>query len=478
MFAQPVQLPENLTGTDLVVAKESWNIGLSVFNGLNLDTRYEYLLNSIPLLIQEEITGLPEHRLSDEEKSHFRTLHIEAKKVALEKSKSAVHSQRDALLFSDLDTEDRRNKYKTFTQDIDDKSKLIDFWNQLDEDQIEIKNSLPVALQSYSDSVASLLVPRVQQQRFMESENLDLLISGTVERLDNLFYLNIEALVQHSSEPVFSMGKIVSEQEINETVRDEVIKLRSVILGRSWSDLTVHVLPSNALIQIDGETKGVGSVQIPHQEPGFITLSVLSNGYISDIRQIYLISGEQKVIDIELVAGQNTYLSLISDPPGADVYIGATWVGSTPIQIEKPGEQSLITIRKDKHMSFYQNSDDIKGDSLTVHLASDILNRQKELELSKKKFYRSLGWFSLSVAVPLILSGVYENLDNRYYVYALDYNSTLNPDSYDKALEYYDKASIAYYSMWGGIAVSSGLLVNTLFKLRDYIRAAEYATED
>jgi hypothetical protein len=107
-----------------------------------------------------------------------------------------------------------------------------------------------------------------------------------------------------------------------------------------------------------------------------------------------------------------------------------------------------------------------------------LYDKEKKLKDSKSAFYRALGWFSLSVGVPLILSGIYQNLDNRYYNYAIDYNSTGNPESYDKALEYKNHADIAYYSYWGGVAVSGTLLVNTIFKLRSYIRAAEESTED
>ncbi|MBF9015653.1 MULTISPECIES: PEGA domain-containing protein [unclassified Oceanispirochaeta] len=478
LFSEPVTLPESLSYDDLKLTKKTWNIGVSSYSGLNLDLRYEYLLNALPLLVHEEISNLSEHILSEDEIVHLQTIFLKEKTIALEKEKSSIHAQRDALLFSELEEGEIKEKYDDYSEKIKEKEELLQFWKDLTIEDIQIEKTLPVHIQKFTDSDARLLSPRVQVQRFMESEDLDLLISGTVEKLDNMFFLNIEGIMQHSGKPVFSLNKVVTEEEINEVVSEGAVELRTVVLGRSWSDLTVTALPSNALLLIDGDSRGVGNMHLYDLEPGFVTLSVISTGFKSDIRQIYLTSGASQSIEIELVKGNSTGLSLFSEPPGADVYFGATWVGQTPLFTEKPGQQSQIKISKNEYMPFYADSDAIDGNSLTVELGADLFDKQKALKISKSKFYRSLGWFSMSIAVPLILSGVYQNLNNRYYNYAMDYNSTFDPASYDKAIEYQKKADIAYYSLWGGVAISGGLLVNTIFKLRDYIRAAEKSTED
>jgi PEGA domain len=478
LFSQTDALPESITYENLQVKKVSWNIGMSSYSGLNLDKRYEYLLNVLPLLVQEEISNLSEHILSQDEIDHFRNQFLIENTITVEKEKSQIHTQRDALLFSELEEDELNEKYEEYSENIKKKEELLHFWRNVNIEDIRIEESLPVSIKNITGTETQLLAPRTQIQRFMESEDLDLLINGTVEKLDNMFYLNIEAVMQHSEEPVFTISEIVSEEEINETLSEAAPGLRTVVLGRSWSELTVTALPGNALLLIDGDSKGVGTMHLNDLEPGFVTLSVISTGYKSDVRQIYLTSSASQSVNIELEKGGSSSLSLISDPPGADVYFGALWVGQTPLYTDFPVKQSQIRISKENHLSFYADSASIEGNSLTVQLGADLLDKQKELQLRKNKFYKSLGWFSMSVALPLVLSGVYQNLNNRYYKYAQDYNSTLNPDSYDKALEYKTKSDIAYYSLWGGVAISSGLLVNTIFKLRDYIRAAEKSTED
>lgn len=476
LFSQTDSLPDNISYEDLQITKETWNIGMSSYKGLNLDKRYEYLLNALPLLVQEEISNLPEHILSQDEIDHFRNQFIVENTIQVEKEKSQIHSQRDALLFSELEEKEINKKYEEYSANINIKEELLQFWRNLDIEEIRIEKSMPVSVKNIAET--QLLAPRNQIQRFMESEDLDLLINGTVEKLDDKFYLNIEAVMQHSEEPVFTISEIVSEEEISETLSDAAPGLRTVVLGRSWSELTVSALPENALLLIDGVSKGVGDMHLFDLEPGFVTLSVISSGYKSDIRQIYLTSSASQDINIELEKGESSSLSLISDPPGADVYFGALWIGQTPLYTDFPDKQSQIRISKENFTSFYADSLSIEGNSLTVQLGADLFDKQKELQLRKNKFYKSLGWFSMSIALPLVLSGVYQNLNNRYYKYAQDYNNTFNPESYDKALEYKTKSDIAYYSLWGGVAISSGLLVNTIFKLRDYIRAAEKSTED
>ncbi|MDC7242043.1 MAG: PEGA domain-containing protein [Spirochaetales bacterium] len=447
------------TEEELTLSKESWNIGLSSFSAGNLEARYEYLLDSIPLLLNDEITSLETHRLTDNEFYYYRNEYLKDQTAVLMKEKSALHKQRDSLLFSEQDRKERREKYKELSSDIEEKEREIESWLSLKAEDITLERELPVLFQEGTEGLIES-----RGHFVMEKSDLDLLFSGSIEQLDTLIYLEITAHTRTTGEPVFHSSSTVSEEEINSVIDEWSREIRTLILGRTWSGLRVQAEPTGAVLLVDGKSRGVGSLEIDDLEPGYVTVSAMSTGYKSESRQVYLLPGETADVNFNLEEGTRGVFYLSSDPPGADVYFGATWLGTTPLYTDVPDRKGQFRVVKDEFMPFYLPSEDLRGESLTVRLGSNIFDRQAELDLAKKKFYRSLGWFSLSVAVPVILAGVYQNLENRYI--------------YTGSPEYLRQADIAYYSFWGGIAVSGGFLVNTLFKLRNYIKAAEKSTEE
>ena len=429
-------------------------------------------------LLLEDLSDITDHYVTEKETEQYSLEYINDRITELRIEKSKLHSQRDSLLFSDTDKKKRMLEYSTLSENIAEKESLIDQWMDLTSKDIRMDQEIPLLMQKYTDEKDKLTAHWSQTEDFMEKRDLDLLISGSVEKLGDLFFLSVFCYSKYMEDPVIEFQKAGSEEELNSILMEVSDTLRSVILGRSWSELSITATPDNALIVIDGNTMGVGSFHSKTMTPGFITYTVKSSGFRTYSSQIYLAPeyGDSRSVELEQGASENLFINSV--PPEADVYFGALWIGKTPLETHKPFELEQLKIAKENFMPFIISSDQLESDSITVNLDSNLYDKKKRLQESKSAFYRSLGWFSLSIGVPLILSGIYQNLDNRYYNYAVDYNSTANPDSYDKALFYKKYADISYYSFWGGVTVSGALFVNTLFKLRNYIIAAEESTEE
>ncbi|MDA3955893.1 PEGA domain-containing protein [Oceanispirochaeta sp.] len=467
-----------LDSSMLSIEKETWNVGMSRFTGFNLDKKHEYLLTSLPLLLIENISDIENHQFSEEEKEYYIHQHIDEQIISIEKSKSELHRQRDILLFSEKEKKDRQKLYDDLSLQMTGKEELLSLWENLSPEEIFMQESLPVLIESYADEGNQLIELRSGTQKYMDKEGLDLLLSGSIERVDDLFFLSFSCFNINNKMSLLDISRTAREEEIDSVLLEISDQVRTIILGRTWAGLNVSVTPENALISIDGKTLGVGSLLTKTLLPGFATVQIKTTGFQTQSQQIYLAPERIQSLEVNLTAGESESLFIFSDPPGADVYMGALWIGQTPLFTERPAQLEQLKISKENYMSFFMSTRELLGDSITVELGLTLYDKEKKLKDSKSAFYRALGWFSLSVGVPLILSGIYQNLDNRYYNYAIDYNSTGNPESYDKALEYKNHADIAYYSYWGGVAVSGTLLVNTIFKLRSYIRAAEESTED
>ncbi|MFW5812436.1 MAG: hypothetical protein ACOCWS_05565 [Alkalispirochaetaceae bacterium] len=90
------------------------------------------------------------------------------------------------------------------------------------------------------------------------------------------------------------------------------------------------------------------------------------------------------------------------------------------------------------------------------------------VEEKKERFYRSFGWFVLSLPAPIILNGVYGNLTTLF-----PDGSTRTGLSTQEAEERLDQANTLFYSYYATLGVSVALFGNMLFRLIDYIRTGE-----
>ncbi len=458
--------------------KESWTIGISGLSDKGISKDSSYLLSSLPLLLVNELSDISSHELSELEKLRFSESCLKEKLQDLQEEKTALHSKRDELLFSGEDRRTREKEYRELSEQIEEKGKEISLFRQRASDEVQMKDSLPVEFRPLNAEESVLDHPRIRASGYMEREDLDFFITGSLEEIDNLYFISLKAFGRNDEKPQLSVERLAGKDELEEVMREAGLELRSLILGRPWSQLIIETLPDSAVISINGRTVGVGSARLKSLDPGFATLTVSENGYISDSRQIYLAPEGSQNLEVTLKKGEENGLYLVSEPPGADVYFGALWVGRTPLFTELPEERVQIKMSKEAYMPFFLSSDKISTETLTVELGTDLYEKELELKDAKSAFYRSLGWFSLSVGFPVVMAGIYQNLDNRYINYANAYSSTGSSDYYDKALDYKHQADAAYLAYWGGIALSGSLLVNVFFKLWNYIKAAEESTED
>ena len=322
-------------------------------------------------------------------------------------------------------------------------------------------------------------VPRDRQvTRFMEKNNLDILLTGKLERLDELFFLELNCYSRVQEDPVYSWSGVGQEDELNSIIRKAAGEMRIEVLGRTWSELQVHTDPPGCIVSLDGEVIGVGNALTKIAQPGYATLKVSEDGYTSRSQQIYLPGMGRVELDVALEKEESEKMYFFSDPPGADVYFGSSWMGYTPLAVPGPDFSNDVKISLDGYESFHSPSWELDGNSITVELSKEKYNRQQAFDDAKSRFYRSLGWFSLSMGAPLIIYGIYQNQYNMYYNYALDWNTTGSQSSYEKALDAQKASESSYNFFLGGVTVSGALLINTLFKLKDYIKAAEESTED
>ncbi len=453
------------------IEKESWTVGIALWEQSNLLERQTYLQNSLPQLLKDELEGLKTHLLTDEESLYLRETFLDDKRLESETTLETLFTQRDELIFSDA--VDTRSRYESLSEDIKEQFREIERLKGYDPSEVDVPVELDLIFKDMEKSVSL-----IQVAREMETESYDMILYGSIERLDELLFLELSCFSPLGKEPLASWTGTGGEEDLNSLVREASAEIRVALLGRTWSEIHITAEPAGSLILMDGETVGVGEAHISDASPGFVTISISEHGYISDSRQVFLPAMETVELAVELEKGISSYVSFLSDPPGADVYYGSEWQGITPLSVPRPGFSNDIKIAYEGYRAFHIPSYEVKGDSITVKLTQSAYDKELAFKEAKSDFYRALGWMSISMGVPLILYGIYQNQTNLYYDYAYQWIATDSQESYDKARQYERYSNITYYSFLGGVAVSGGLLVNTLIKLKDYIRAAEDSTED
>ncbi|MBB6478933.1 PEGA domain-containing protein [Spirochaeta isovalerica] len=461
-------------GETLRSDRTNWQSGIQSFSG-DLSPGYEYLKNSIPDLIRRELEQSKTHILSQSEKDWYRQEVLDAKKLSILEQLRTSYSKRDGALF--LNSEADRDKDAS-TQSINDLHGQLLLVKYIDPQTVETASMLPLLWVS-SESGDNLL-PDDGFDPYVTSKvnDLDLLISGSLREIDEYFRLEVRGYDRSLDREMIVYSGTSSPELLSELAVEAADELRSILLGRAWSSLRIKTDNPDALIYCNGDLIGVGETYVNTLEPGAAVLEAIGqdNSYWSD--EIELTALEETVINAELTEADSALLTIETDPAGSDVYMGARWVGKTPLSVPHFKDRSYwVTIRTE---GFYDRSFEISPESpdvITVALEEEEMTRMEFFDLKKREFYRSLGWFSLSVAAPVITGGIAQNFLSEEAAYASRYNLTYDPAYQDLMEESYQNYFISQGVFWGSIAVSGGLLVDVFVKLARYIKAAEALAE-
>ena len=136
--------------------------------------------------------------------------------------------------------------------------------------------------------------------------------------------------------------------EKNKTLDLGVIKLTPL---PSYATLEVETTPTNAKLYINGEEKGLTPYTVDKLKPGEYEIKITKSGYEDYKDKITLKDNENKTMKIQLSKISVTppppsygFLSVDSDPSGANVYVDNKNIGKTPINSYQL-ESGLHTIK-------------------------------------------------------------------------------------------------------------------------------------
>jgi len=440
-----------------VIEQTEWRVGVAVLRTESNDPALLSAASLISRLVRDEISGIRYHKLRDAEVEQLIRTAVEQQKIESYTRVSTLYSSRDDNLFN-LNAD--HSSLKQLEEQISEASTALSYWRYNPGTPSFVPERLPVIFSDPPDGGELWNVKGFSPEAFRKNAGLDVLIIGSIVRVGEYFGIRISALGSDGEDVLWEGAG--GENDLEEISSEAGAAGRSLILGRAWSSITVQTDPPEAVITVNGESKGVGLWADSTLEPGPLVIRITAPGFAPKVLTEMLTPDAVRHLDISLTETAQPQVLIQSEPPGASIRLGSIWLGRAPLSLSQPDRVMSITVEKEgfttRIVPLYP-----EAERLTIPLDYALVDPVEELAVSRKKLYNSIAWFSFSLAPTIILLGVSQNYANMNF-------ASTSPEDLDSS---YNAYQLTYGLMWGSVAVNIGFLTNVFFKLSRYLKAAE-----
>jgi len=178
--------------------------------------------------------------------------------------------------------------------------------------------------------------------------------------------------------------------------------------------------------------------------------------------------GGFRIVVVRMPAAGGGTIRIESEPDGAEVYHGVEWAGSTPLEIPRPDTVVQYALRSDGYLeSRFVAGPDTPG-MVTRTLVGDAYDWEADFTRNRNRFYRSLGFFLGSLAGPVILNGLYQDLSGLFPT-----GSVRDDLTEEEKFAYADHANTIYHGYYSSLALSGAFFGNMIWSLTQYIRVGQ-----
>jgi hypothetical protein len=446
-------------GFSLEDHREYWSVGVAAFHDKNLSPQNLYLVHSFPLLLRERLEAIPSHFFSAAEVQAYRRDIISREQQRLVKALNDNRRARDELFFSQ--EQRSRSVYdQRITADLD----ALQVLQAMNLEQIPFPESRPLRFLPASGGELIYDELLLSPPQLAREEDLDLLVWGSFEEIQGFLYFEVNLYAPVLGETLYRYSDAVVAMELYTLVEELIPELASILWGRDWSSLRVETVPEQAAVWIDDRFQGRSPLEIPYLLPGTRLLRVEAPGFSPVEHSLELTPFSEEIHQITLEPRPGDTFSLDSDPSAAAVYDGSRWLGTTPLELEKPEDIRRFLLRREGYLDFPLYADGDVEQVLSTNLIPDDLDPSAIQNRRRDEMYKAFGLFALSLPVPILL-----------WNYGYDFRvlaAVREQDGEDPSqAEYY--ANLTFGLSLGTMAVSGGLLVNLVLRVIRYLQAAD-----
>jgi hypothetical protein len=440
--------------------KDEYVVGIAQFTSDFVGPEHAYLATSIPSLLRDRVAEIRAHRFTQRELAGYRADLLRQAVRSAGTALTEAHEARDKLLFTSLEDDEERSR------EVEAARARLEALEGMSPDAPAVESTKPVRL-AEPDETGRLYEPVLRRPDLVAEElGVDLLVWGGLEQIEEYLYVECLAFSAAAGETLLSFGDAVSLDDVQRVVETVATELATVILGRSWGTIRVTAEPADAEIRVDGRLVGMGSARVAYLEPGPHELRVSRTDYDADGRTVQVAAGSVEDVSVVLRPLTAKTVRIQSDPPGAAVYLQSEWQGVTPLSVDVTARPVQGALRLPGHWESQFLLNPETQETQRYSLTPATVDREELFERRKDSFYAALGWFVLSVPVPLVSSGLRDTMITAY----------VESISADRS-RYRTLANVYHGGYLGGLALSGGLLVNAAVKLARYISAGDRSVE-
>jgi hypothetical protein len=456
------RLVRELTPEDL-----RWNVAVGLVVGDSLRGADLPTVGSWVQILRDGIQDIPERELSSEYRSVRQRDIIQRRVVQVEGQLDTARREAERTRLQ------RGNPSEAQTRRVRELEEQLGILRDLDPRRIALPPAVPVAVSRedyrFRRTIGSAAA-------WAEDAEADILFYLRVDQDDNLYIITLHRYSPWSTPRDREIARVVTPPETALQQLEETIPaLAREILSREIAGLRISVVDQegmpvpSARVYLNSQALGFAPVNSAFLKPGTYRLEARSDDQRRGVTEIVLEPGADESVIVRLDPFSGAQVTITSDPPGAAVYQGTIFHGETPITIPVPREMTSITIQQEGYYESRITLDQSAAGAI-VHrpLISRETNWEQQVEDARRSMYRSFGFFIVSLAVPIVASGMYDDISSLFPGGVV--NPALSPAEQDRLL---DQANTLFFTYYGGVTLSTGLFGNMLWRIVRYVRTAQ-----
>ena len=372
-----------------------WRVGITALRAVHLSAQNAYLVSAIPRLLLERLAPIRRHRLSaDERLGRARLVLTDAIRVASERL-ADLQRRRDRAALARAGTDE-------LEQQLAEARARLSALRELPLEELEIAAHKPLVMTEAGSDDPLRPAPRFSPLQAAREADVDLLITGELEEVDGVLFMQIRALDGNLERQVLSFRATVRGERLDDTLAEVERQLAELLVGEPWGTLTVAPTPAQSAVYVDGVFAGLGVIELPYQVLGPHTVRVTAPGHEPLERTVTLAaSGSTLAPALEPLAPRP--VTVLTEPPGATLYLDSRYLGTTPLQVAASARPARLLVRLEgyRDAALVLRSD--SASPLRIGLLRDEYDLAKFQQEQRDRFYVHFGTAVLSLAGPMIL---------------------------------------------------------------------------
>ena len=466
-FSVPLVNAQISADSELEENRQDWSVGFARLEGealLDENVRFTF---AVPVDLFQSVLRCPFHFLDKEEIIGSREQLKQQELLQLENKLHSVLVER-ATKFIEQEVSASDAPLAKLEQEIEAQRLKIKKLKSEPAAAWEVPSQQRVVLSEHNLEGELYAPPQLPLKLWTEEQDIDCLIQGRIEPLEELLYIEVKAYLRATNQSHIIYRDSFFPRESENLVNDIKRALRSFLYGREWADISLEVEPVTADVYVDGSVAELDETgTIRYLEPGLHTIEVRESGYITQSRLIDLHAGSTEEINVLLEKEDPQTWLIKSEPSRAAVFLGSRQLGITPLLLKEQVPPASVLISKKGYSDRLYVMED-KSTGLTAHLHPSAIDIDAVVENSRDRFYQGLAAFLISLPLTVISYG-----QSSDYAYAYNSAFTEPSASYKELQRLQARANLWYTAYVGSMLLNGILLTDTFLHMRQYIKSSQ-----